>query len=205
MKRLYFLVGAIAGVGLLAAVALGGGGLLAPAPTAPQQSASNLANLTPPSAPLSVDGEGSGVRSEVGIEIGQLAPDFALTDLKGEALKLSDLRGRHLVLLNFWASACPYCREEMPMLQKLSEKYPELVVIGVNVLEERETIETFLWEVGVSYRIVQDGWGEVSSSYRVLKIPATFLVDERGVVVWRKFGAMGETELEEQVQNLRER
>jgi hypothetical protein len=117
MKQLYFLIRAIAGVGLLAAVvAVGGGGLLAPAPTAPQQSASNLANLTPPSAPLSVDGEGSGVRSEVGIEIGQLAPDFALTDLKGEALKLSDLRGRHLVLLNFWASACPYCREEMPML-----------------------------------------------------------------------------------------
>jgi len=89
------------------------------------------------------------------------------------------------------------------MLQKLSEKYPELAVIGVNVLEERETIETFLWEVGVSYRIVQDGWGEVSSSYRVLKIPATFLVDERGVIVWRKFGAMSETELEEIIQNLK--
>jgi thiol-disulfide isomerase/thioredoxin len=82
------------------------------------------------------------VRSEevgraTGTDIGQLAPDFTLTDLQGEALKLSDFRGLS-VLINFWASTCPYCREEMPMLQRLSEKYPELVVIGINVLEERD-------------------------------------------------------------------
>lgn len=191
MKRLYFLVGAIAGVGLLAGVAIGGGGLLAPAP-----------DLSPPSAPLSINGEGLGVRSDVSLEIGQLAPDFTLTE--GTAIKLGDLRG-HVVLLNFWVSTCPYCREEMPMLQKLAEKYPDLVVIGVNVLEDKDTIETFLWEVGAAYRIVQDGWGEVSSAYQILKIPTTFLVDERGVIVWRKFGAVSETELEEQIRNLKER
>jgi thiol-disulfide isomerase/thioredoxin len=141
-----------------------------------------------------------------GSEIGQLAPDFALTDFRrGEvtSLLLGDLRGRHFVLINFWASTCPYCRVEMPMLQKLAEKYPELVVIGVNVLEERDVIEGFLWETGVSYRVVQDGWGEVSSAYRVLKIPATFLIDERGVIVWRKFGAVDEQELAEIIQNLK--
>jgi thiol-disulfide isomerase/thioredoxin len=197
MKRLYLLIGAIAGVGLFTGVGalLGGGGFLAPAPAA---------NLTPPSAPLSVNGEGLRVRSDVGPEIGQLASDFTLTDLQGEALKLSNLRGR-IVLLNFWASTCPYCREEMPMLQKLSEKHPELVVIGVNVLEERAVIEGFVWEIGVSYRVVQDAWGEVSPKYRVTNIPATFLIDEQGVIVWRKFGVMSEAELEEQYQNLKER
>lgn len=201
MKRLYFLVGVLAGVGLLAAVAIGGGDLLAPdlSPTpSPQEGGERPFPL----------GKGLGVRSAgEGSEIGQLAPDFALTDMRrGEVTSplLSDFRGR-VVLINFWASTCPYCRQEMPMLQKLAEKYPDLVVIGVNVLEDRDTIETFLWEVGVSYRVVQDGWGEVSSAYRVLKIPATFLVDERGVIVWRKFGAISETKLEEQVRNLKER
>jgi thiol-disulfide isomerase/thioredoxin len=200
MKRLYFLVGAIAGVGLLAAVALGGGGLWAPAPAS---------DLTPGPFPKE-EGVGANGRSPLqrgeGSEIGQLAPDFTLTDMrKGEETSplLSDLRGRHFVLLNFWASTCPYCRSEMPMLQQFFEKHPEIVVLGVNLLEDKDTIETFLWEVGVSYRIVQDGWGEVSSSYQVLKIPATFLVDERGVIVWRKFGAVDETELEEQIRNLK--
>ncbi len=200
MKQLYFLVGAIAGVGLLTVMVLGGGGLLAPDPD-PDLSPKEGGELPFPS------GKGLGVRSMgEGAELGQLAPDFALTDMrKGEVTSplLSDLRGRHFVLINFWASTCPYCRSEMPMLQKLSEKYPEIVVIGVNLLEDKDTIETFLWEVGVSYRIVQDAWGEVSASYQATKIPATFLVDERGVIVWRKFGAMSETELEEQLQNLK--
>jgi DsbE subfamily thiol:disulfide oxidoreductase len=209
MKRLYFLVGVLAGVGLLAAVAIGGGGLWAPAPDLSPGS-----SLIPSPQPSPFEGEGGRRPGEgegragleqIGPEIGQLAPDFALTDLReGEATSLSDLRGR-FVLINFWASTCPYCREEMPMLQRLAEKYPEIVVIGVNLLEDKDTIETFLWEIGVSYRIVQDAWGEVSSKYRVTKIPATFLIDERGVIVWRKFGAMSEKELEEPVQNLKER
>jgi peroxiredoxin len=93
----------------------------------------------------------------------------------------------------------------MPILQKISEENPELAVIGINVLETKDAIETFLWDVGVNYQVLQDAWGEVFVNYRVTKIPATFLIDERGVIVWKKFGSVSEKELENQLKGFSQR
>ncbi len=204
MRLLYWVIVIVTVALLVAAVAGGGGSFLAPPPSA-GGSAPSL-ERGGETSPLQFDeGAEEVVReSRVGTNIGERAPDFRLTDVKGGAVKLSALRGR-FVLLNFWTSTCPYCREEMPMLQKLSERYPEIAVIGVNVLEDKDVIETFLWELGISYLVLQDGWGEVSSLYQVTKIPATILIEEQGVIVWRTFGAVRETELGKQVQNLHER
>ena len=203
MKRLSVIL--IATVGLLgiAGALLGGGGLVAPAPVAPPSL------QPPPSIPLPQLGEGGRRQGEgeqsagtpaVGTDVGQLAPEFELTDLKGQPFKLSELRG-HFVLINFWASTCPYCRREMPVLQKFAQTHPDLTVVGVNMLEAKDAIETFVWDVGTTYRIVQDSWGETSAAYHIVKLPATFLLNAKGLVIWEKFGTVTEKELQENIQN----
>jgi peroxiredoxin len=135
-----------------------------------------------------------------GTEVGRLAPDFALPDLEGNVIRLSELRG-HFVLINFWASYCPYSRVELSLLETLRADHPELVILGINVGEEIETIREVTREVGASYPALLDDKGKIATAYRVFKLPATFFLDEQGVIVWKTFQAMSEAELEEQVQS----
>jgi peroxiredoxin len=117
------------------------------------------------------------------LTIGTPAPDFALPRLDGGQLRLSDLRGRP-VLVNFWASWCAPCRSEMPALDRVAREYEDagLVVVGVNQLEDPQTVSQFVQEFSLSFPIALDRDGVASRDWRVYGIPQTYLVGPDGVI-----------------------
>lgn len=109
------------------------------------------------------------------------APDFTLKSLGRKNIKLSEMRG-NVVLINFWASWCGPCRQEMPILNSIHNKYVSLgfSVIGVNVDEEAENARGFIKEVPVDFPILLDTNNQVSKLYKVIAMPTTVLVDRDG-------------------------
>jgi cytochrome c biogenesis protein CcmG/thiol:disulfide interchange protein DsbE len=114
---------------------------------------------------------------------GFLAPDFTLTALDGATVRLSDLRGKP-VLINFWASWCGPCRAEMPHLQAVFEAHADdgLVVLGVNQLESPPAVARFVEEFGLTFPIPLDNEGNVSATYQARALPTSFFVDADGVI-----------------------
>jgi thiol-disulfide isomerase/thioredoxin len=117
------------------------------------------------------------------------ASEFELVDLVGRPFRLRDLRGR-VVLLNFWATWCAPCREEMPALERLARELGPrgLTIVGVNVKESKHAVEAFAREHELSFPLLLDGDGRVSARYQVFALPVTFLVDRRGRVVGTALG-----------------
>lgn len=127
----------------------------------------------------------------VGIDVGNLAPDFALEALDGRTVRLSNFRGQP-VWINFWAPWCIACRTEMP---RIEGKYQEhrsdgLVVLGVGIQESREAIAAFADEVGATYPIVVDGDGRVAAQYSALALPVSYWIDRGGIVREWVFGEL---------------
>ncbi|GEM_PF-2359484 len=139
---------------------------------------------------------------EVGADVGRRAPDFTLPDLDGTPIALSALRGR-AVVLNFWASYCPPCRREMSAMAEAARDFPEVLFVGINVGEPPEVAGAFARQVGADYPILRDARGAVAVAYRVANLPATFFLDEEGVIVDRAFRALSADELRESVRKLR--
>jgi thiol-disulfide isomerase/thioredoxin len=117
------------------------------------------------------------------------ASDFVLLDLAGRPVRLAELRGR-VVLLNFWATWCAPCREEMPALEALARELggQGLVVLTVNFEEAPETVRTFVREVGLTLPVLLDADGAVARRYRVTALPASFLVARDGALVGSVLG-----------------
>jgi len=117
------------------------------------------------------------------------ATEFELVDLAGRPFRLRDLRGR-VVLLNFWATWCGPCREEMPALGTLAtELGPRgLAVVGVNYKESKSGIEAFLRERQLSIPVVLDKQGAVAERYQVYALPVTVVLNRRGMVVGTVLG-----------------
>jgi peroxiredoxin len=110
-----------------------------------------------------------------------MAPDFTLKSREGVNIKLSELRGQ-VVMVNFWASWCGPCRQEMPLLQQLFDRYQSLgfSLLGVNVDEDRSAADKMLSDLPVSFPILYDDRSEVSKEYQVKAMPSTFMVDRDG-------------------------
>ena len=110
-------------------------------------------------------------------------PDFELNTLDGEPVKLSSFKG-HPVLLNFWASWCPPCKDETPdLIAAYNElKQAGVVFIGIGTQDDTPKLQQFADEFKVPYLIVEDPLGKVSNQYRVLGMPTTFLVDKDGIM-----------------------
>ena len=117
------------------------------------------------------------------LTVGTPAPNFRLPLLDGGEIDLSALRGRP-VLVNFWASWCAPCRAEMPALERVAQSYEQagLVVVGINQLEDPNTVRQFVQEFGISFPIALDRDGTVSRDWRVYGIPQTYLIDADGVI-----------------------
>jgi peroxiredoxin len=132
---------------------------------------------------------------------GTTAPDFTLMTLDGQPVSLADFTGRP-VLINVWATWCPPCREEMAAIQAAYDKYSPrgLVVLGINfsVQDSRPDVESFVKELKLTFPILMDETGEVSSrKYGVHALPVSFFIDSKGVIQRTQFGAMLPTDLEE--------
>ena len=109
------------------------------------------------------------------------APDFTLKSYSGVNVKLSELRG-DVILLNFWASWCGPCRQEMPLLNDLHKKYKKLgfSVVGVNVEENSRKAKQIVKDVGIKFPILFDTENKVSGLYDVSAMPSTVLIDRSG-------------------------
>jgi thiol-disulfide isomerase/thioredoxin len=115
--------------------------------------------------------------------VGQPAPDFALRSMKGPSVRLSEHLGE-VVIINFWATWCGPCRQEMPLLDELYGKYQRagLIMLSVNIDEKLDPAIEMAQTLKVSYPVLFDTRKEVSRAYDVSAMPVTVLVDRAGVV-----------------------
>lgn len=136
-----------------------------------------------------------------GLVDGKPAPNFTLKTLDGQEVSLADFAGKP-VLINVWATWCPPCRAEMAAIQAAYDKYSKkgLVVLGINfsVQDSRPDVETFVKGLKLTFPILMDETGNVSSGqYGVHALPVSFFIDSKGVIQRTQFGTMLPTELEE--------
>ena len=125
------------------------------------------------------------------VRVGSPAPDFQLGLASGGVGKLSAQRGR-VVLLNFWATWCVPCRSEMPALQSLSDRLGDapFTLWAVNLQDDPQAISQFTGELGLRLPVLMDESGDVTRSYGVRALPATFLIDKSGVLRAQRLGAL---------------
>jgi len=118
------------------------------------------------------------------------APAFTLRDIGDGRKGLADFRGK-VILLNFWATWCPNCREEMPSLEKLWEKFRAkgVVVVAVAVDRRSEEVETFARRLGLTFPILLDTEGTVRRDYEVTALPMTYIIGKDGKISGRIFGS----------------
>lgn len=135
--------------------------------------------------------------------VGYPAPEFRLKSLKDENFALSDLRGKPVVL-NFWATWCGPCRNEMPALQKASEKYAgEVAIIGVDQSEAPETVRQFINELAVNFDILLDANNDAATAYAVTLMPTTYFIDAQGIIRGVHLGEMNSITLAENIAAIR--
>jgi peroxiredoxin len=120
---------------------------------------------------------------DVGVQEGKLAPDFLLGTLDGSEVRLSALRGQPVVL-NFWATWCAPCRQEIPQLVAAYDRFSQdgLLVLGVNMQEGRSIAGRYAEDFGIKFPIPIDVDGEVGDEYRLLGLPMTYFIDRGGMV-----------------------
>ena len=116
-------------------------------------------------------------------------PDFFLPDPSGKKTSLKDFRGK-LVLLNFWATWCVPCREEMPAMERLYQQYKSkgFVILAVNVKDDRKDALAFIKELKITYPVVLDPDGEVGLLYGAWGLPTTYLIGPKGEGLARIWG-----------------
>jgi peroxiredoxin len=122
------------------------------------------------------------------------APEFELPDLEGNLVRLSDYRGK-VVVLNFWATWCGPCVREMPMFQQFQDRYPQIVMLGVDEEESPETVQDFIQKMGLTYTILLDEKADLGRDLRVNFLPTTYLIDELGDIRFRHYGILSEDQL----------
>nr|WP_246579235.1 TlpA disulfide reductase family protein [Alkaliphilus flagellatus] len=137
------------------------------------------------------------------IEVGKEAPNFTLRNLDGEEISLQDYRGK-IVLINFWATWCVYCDIEMPDLQKLDKENEDLVVLAVDVMEDKEAVEKYIKEGGYDFEVVLDEDGAIAKTYLVSGYPASYFVDEEGIFQGSVPGMMTYEQMNQALQHIRE-
>ena len=120
----------------------------------------------------------------------RLAADFTLRDLDGKLHKLSDYRGK-VVFLNFWATWCPPCREEIPSMERLNEVLgsKDFVMLAINADEEVKDLEAFVKDHPHNFTVLSDADGKIQQLYQVFKFPETFVIDRQGRIVEHIVGA----------------
>ena len=123
---------------------------------------------------------------------GTIAPDFTVKDLAGKEVKLADLKG-NVVLVNFWATWCPPCKEEIPSMMKLNQSMTgkPFRMLAISIDEGgKEAIVAFFKKSGMSLPAYLDSDGKISQLYGATGVPETFIVDKTGVIQKKIVGGM---------------
>ena len=117
------------------------------------------------------------------------APDFSLPDIDGAVHRLSDYRGK-VVIVNFWATWCPPCREEMPSMQRAWERLRQegVVILAIDIGEDQDTIFTFTADYPVEFPLLMDRESKVIAQWAVRGLPTSFVVDPDGRIAYRAVG-----------------
>ncbi|MEC1743334.1 redoxin domain-containing protein [Schinkia azotoformans] len=131
-----------------------------------------------------------------GVQKGNAAPDFELTTLDGTPVKLSNYKGKK-VILNFWATWCPPCKDEMPHMQNFYEKNKEngIEIVAVNLTDVdngQKAIENFVKNNGLTFQIPLDRDGKIGEIYQTISIPTSYILDSKGIITNKIIGPMDE-------------
>jgi len=133
------------------------------------------------------------------------ATDFSLSSLAGQPVSLSQFKG-NVVLVNFWATWCGPCQQEMPLLDQMYKKYKPagLTLLGVNVDKEAPAVKELLARKPVSFPVLLDPENSVSRSYHVADMPSSVIIDRKGVVryVHRGYRPGDENEYQDRIRQL---
>lgn len=137
------------------------------------------------------------------IAIGKLAPDFTLKNLDGEDVTLSDYKGK-IVFLNFWATWCPHCVREMPDFNKLAAENDDMVILAVDVMEDKKLVVDYIEKGGYDFDVVLDEKGEVAMKYLISPLPTTYFIDADGILLGRLEGALSWAHMNEVLETIRQ-
>ncbi len=134
------------------------------------------------------------------LTVGKVAPDFSLPSLDGEkAVRLSDFRGK-VVFLNFWATWCKPCKEEMPSMEVLYKNFEKdgFVVLAVSIdrVTTKKDIPPFVKSLGLSFPILVDSWGQTDKRYKLMGVPETYIIDQQGILREKAIGPRDWTRLD---------
>lgn len=123
----------------------------------------------------------AGCEKEKRWELGESAPEFSAIDLNDKMMRLSDFRGK-VVVLKFWSRGCGICVAEMPAIDELSRKYEDrgLVILAINRRDSKESVEKLVRGLNISYPLLLDPVSIVSKKYGVIGVPTTFFIDRHG-------------------------
>jgi cytochrome c biogenesis protein CcmG/thiol:disulfide interchange protein DsbE len=143
------------------------------------------------------------VRAQAGPKSSGLAPDFTIHTFDGESVTLSELRGQ-VVVINFWASWCPPCRDEAPYLERTWREYQDqgVVFIGVDYVDTEPEALAYIEEFDITYPNGPDLRTEISQAYQIQGVPETFFVGVDGTLRGAKIGPLSPPELEERLTSL---
>jgi len=126
------------------------------------------------------------------IKIPRIPPpvDFVLSDLNGRKVRLSDFKGK-VVLLDFWTTWCPDCRIEMPVLEKLHQHFKDraFVLLAVNLRESQKSVHQFFGSHKLSFTALLDSNGQVGQSFGIRSIPTAFILDQDGAMIGKAIGS----------------
>ena len=127
--------------------------------------------------------------AQEGLSIGAAAPEFQLKTLTGDTVKLSDFRGKK-VMLNFWATWCPPCKAEMPDMEQFSKQLgDDTVILAVNI-DPQLDVKGFVNENKITFPILLDTDDKVNEAYQILSIPTTYFINSKGIIQNKYTGAM---------------
>lgn len=119
------------------------------------------------------------------LTVGKEAPNFSLPDLNDKPVQLSDYRGK-VVFLNFWATWCKPCQEEMPSMEQLYKKYEKdgLVILAVSIdrVTTKKDVPTFVKNMSLTFPVLIDSWGQTDKRYKLMGVPETYVIDQVGIL-----------------------
>ena len=135
--------------------------------------------------------------------VGKKAPSFVAPKVGGQLVSLENYKNKPLVL-NFWASWCPPCRDETPGMERIWRKYEDqgVVILGINVQDGEKEAQRYISEFGVTFSNALDLDGSITVDYGVTGLPVTFFIDNDSVVTGRWVGSISEDRLDNWVSNL---